>query len=44
MLVASKALLHSAFSAAHSDNALEQFLDSSRTALTTLAKEKHVAS
>lgn len=44
MLVASKALLHSAFSVAHSDSALEQFLDASRTALTTLAKEKHVTS
>ncbi len=44
MLVASRPLLHSAFSSAHSDSALEGFLDASRNILIKLAKENHVES
>ena len=42
MLVASKALLHSAFSAAHSDDDLEAFLTATRGAFEKLGKEIHV--
>lgn len=41
ILVASKALLHSAFSAAHSDDDIEAFLAASRNAFGKMRKEKH---
>ena len=41
MLVAPKALLHSAFSAAHTEDDLEAFLDASRSAFQKIRKEIH---
>ena len=41
MLVASKALLHSAFSVAHSDDDLEAFLTASQGAFDKIKKEQH---